>query len=102
VASLLLDSKPPEPRFQFSLGELFLLTFLAALMLGGATSVAGGIVTRLETLAGLIGLGLLASGMVAGLFQFRSKAAIHLWWAMLVLYFVTSVAAIAAVALVGK
>jgi hypothetical protein len=108
VASLLLDSKPPEeepppePRFQFSLGELFLLTFLAALMLGGATSVAGGIVTRLETLAGLIGLGLLASGMVAGLFQFRSKAAIHLWWGMLVLYFVTCVAAIAAVALVGR
>jgi hypothetical protein len=107
VASLLLDLKPPEekpppePRFQFSLGELFLLTFLTALMLGGAASVAGGTVAKLETLAGLIGLGLLAGMGFLSLLQVQSAVAVRLWWAMLVLYLVTCVAAIAMIALGG-
>ena len=108
AASVLLDWKPPleekpPPKLclQFSLGELFLLTLVTALMLGAATSVAGGTALKLEVLAGLIGLGLLAGMVVLGLFQLQSAAAIRLWWAMLVLYLVTCVAVVVMSALGG-
>jgi hypothetical protein len=105
VASLLLDSKPPEeepapkPRLQFSLSELFLLTFLTALMLSGSASVPGGMTVKLATLAGLMGLGLWASMVIAGLLQLQSTVAVHLWWAMLVLYLIACVATVAMIAL---
>ncbi len=107
VASLLLESKPPEekpsprPRLQFSLGELMLLTFITALMLSVATSGPGGTLQKLESLAGLMGLGLLAGIVVMGVFHPQSAAAIRLWWAVLVLYLVACAAAVAMMALGG-
>jgi hypothetical protein len=108
VASLLLDAKPPEekpppePRFQFSLGELFLLTFVAALLLSTVSAVPGGTVEKLATLAGLMGLGLVAGMAVMGLLELESAVVVHLWWAILVLYVVVSAATAATIVLIGR
>jgi hypothetical protein len=105
VASLLLKAKPPEeepppkPRLQFSLGELFLLTLLAALLLSVATSIPGGTADKLAILAGLMGLGLVAGMAVMGLLDLESEVVVHLWFALLVLYLIVSVATAAMIAL---
>ena len=105
VASLLLEAKPPveepppKPRLQFSLGELFLLTLLAALLLSVATSVPGGTADKLAILAGLMGLGLVAGMAVMGLLELESEVMVHLWFALLVLYLIVSIATAAMIAL---